>query len=408
MHKLTPLALALTLVSSHALADTFSNSAVPQAVSIGSLKEQVDPDGAIRVGSFFLYPTLGLTAGHDDNVNAVNTNKKSSSVYNLSPSLILEQTTPAGDSYSFGYRGSYSRYASSKNDDNETHEVQGQAAIQYDPRLNTLFRAGVLLDTDARELTDRANSTRPDKFRNTYANYLVGYGAPEAQGRLEAEVKYNNKRYTNNRSTTADGDLDAFELAGRFFYRIAPNSQVLVEGRYTDFDYKLNTPDQDSTEQRLLVGYKWEISAATQGTIKAGQLRKDFSASNRKDFSGFTWEGSGTWAPLEYSTFEFSTRNATDDSTGTGDYIKNKKYSLAWTYKLTELLSTNLSYSDIKNDYVNGNRQDKTKLYSVGLGYEARRWLKFTLQWKTADNKSTVQNNSYKRNVIMLNSQIGL
>lgn len=408
MYKLTPLALALSLLSGYAVAQSAPNAAIPQAVDIYTLKEQVDPDGAMRVGSFYLYPTVGITFGHDDNVNAVNTNTKSSSVFNLSPSLLLEQLNAAGDTYSLGYRGSYTRYTSSSKDNNDTHEVQGQVAIQYDPRLNTLFRAGVLLDSDARELTDRPESDRPDKYRNTYANYLVGYGANEAPGRVEAEVKYNNKRYTNNRSTTLDGDLDAFDLAGRFFYRVAPNSQVFVEARYTDFDYKLATPDQDSTEQRLLLGYTWDITAATQGTIKAGNLKKDFTSNTRKDFNGFTWEGKAKWMPVEYSTVELTTRRATDDSTGTGDYIKNRKYSIAWTHKLTDLFSASLAYSDIHNDYVNGNRLDKMKQYSVGVGYDVRRWMKMSLEWKTADNDSTVRASSYKRNVIMLNTQIGL
>ncbi|MGL6045641.1 MAG: outer membrane beta-barrel protein [Vogesella sp.] len=413
MYKLTPLALALSLLSGYAVAQSAPNAAIPQQHDIYKAfdtykpNEQADPDGAVRVGSFYLYPRVGVSVGHDDNVTAVNNNKVSSAVWNLSPAALLEHTN-GGDRYTLSYSGSSTQYTSSSNDNTDLHEFQGQAAVQYDDRLNTLFRAGVLLSADPRETTDRASATKPDEFRNSYAGYLVGYGAPEAQGRLEAEINYNNKRYTNNRATTADGDFAALDSAGRFYYRVAPNSKVFVEGRYTDYDYKLATPNQDSTEQRVLLGYTWEATAATQGTVKAGNLKKDFAQASRRDFSGLTWEGAVRWSPLEYSVVDLNTRRATDDSSGTGDYIKRSNYSLQWNHKLTDLFSTVLGYSYTDSKYVGATRHDKNKSYKAGVAYDARRWMKVSLEWSTTDNNSTVQTSSYKRNVIMLNTLIGL
>lgn len=407
MHKLTPLALALSLLSGHALAQTPPNTAIPSAVDVNTLKEQIDPDGAIRVGGFYLYPRIGASVGHDDNVTGVNTNKVSSNVWNLSPSALLEHINN-GDRYTLGYSGSFTQFTNSSNDNTNTHELQAQGAIQYDPRLNTLFRAGVLLGADARESTDRTPSAQPDEFRNAYAGYLVGYGAPEAQGRLEAEINYNNKHYTNNRPATADGDLNALDTAGRFYYRVAPNSKVFVEGRYTDYNYKLDTPNQDSTEQRLLLGYTWEATAATQGTIKAGNLKKNFAQASRRDFSGLTWEGLVRWSPVEYSVFDLNTRRATDDSSGTGDYIKRSSYGLVWNHKLTDQFSTMAGYTYTDSKYVGDIRHDKNKNYKVGVAYDARRWMKVSLEWNSTNNDSSVQSSSFKRNVIMLNTLIGL
>ena len=413
MYKLTPLALALSLLSGYAVAQSAPNAAIPQQHDIYKSfdtykpNEQADPDGAMRVGNFFLYPRVGVSVGHDDNVTAVNSNKVSSAVWNLSPAALLERTN-GGDRYTLGYSGSFTQYANSSNDNTDLHEFQGQAAVQYDDRLNTLFRAGVLLSADARETTDRASAAKPDEFRNSYAGYLVGYGAPEAQGRLEAEINYNNKRYTNNRATTADGDFAALDTAGRFYYRVAPNSKVFVEGRYTDYDYKLASPDQDSTEQRVLLGVTWEATAATQGTVKAGNLKKDFAQASRRDFSGLTWEGAVRWSPVEYSVVDLNTRRATDDSSGTGDYIKRSKHSLQWNHKLTDLFSTVLGYTYTDSKYVGATRHDKNKSYKAGVAYDARRWMKVSLEWTTADNNSTVQDKSFKRNVIMLNTLIGL
>ena len=413
MYKLTPMALALSLLSGYAVAQSAPNAAIPQQHDIYKSfdtykpNEQADPDGAMRVGNFFLYPRVGVSVGHDDNVTAVNSNKVSSAVWNLSPAALLERTN-GGDRYTLGYSGSFTQYANSSNDNTDLHEFQGQAAVQYDDRLNTLFRAGVLLSDDPRETTDRATANKPDEFRNSYAGYLVGYGAPEAQGRLEAEINYNNKRYTNNRATTADGDFAALDTAGRFYYRVAPNSKVFVEGRYTDYDYKLASPDQDSTEQRVLLGVTWEATAATQGTVKAGNLKKDFAQASRRDFSGLTWEGAVRWSPVEYSVVDLNTRRATDDSSGTGDYIKRSSYGLQWNHKLTDLFSTVLGYTYTDSKYVGATRHDKNKSYKAGVAYDARRWMKVSLEWTTADNNSTVQDKSFKRNVIMLNTLIGL
>lgn len=419
MYKLTPLALSLALLSGYAVAQSAPTAATPQQHDIykpfdpytpaSKYKpaEQEDPEGAMRVGSFYLYPRVGVSVGHDDNVTAVSNRKISSAVWKLSPSASLERTS-GGDRYTLGYRGSYTQYTNSSNDNVDTHDFQGKADVKYDDRLNTTFRAGVKLEADARKSTDRPESNQPDKYRTSYAGYLVGYGAPEAQGRLEAEINYNNKRYTNNRATTADGDFTALDTAGRFFYRVAPNSKVFVEGRYIDNDYTQTSPDKDNTEQRLQLGYTWETTAATQGTVKAGNLKKDFAQASRRDFSGLTWEASVRWSPLENSVVDLNTRRSSDDSSGTGDYIKRSNYGLEWNHKLTDLFSTVLGYSHTDSKYVGATRHDKNKSYKAGVSYDARRWMKVSLEWTTTDNNSTVQTSTYKRNVIMLNTLIGL
>ena len=244
----------------------------------------------------FIYPNVYVGAGNNSNVLTTRDNAISSSVITLQP-YVVGEVKNHGDRYTLAYRGNFTRYDNSSADNFNHHDIQLAGDNYLSTRSSLGWGAGYIERTDPRGSTDRAISAEPDKWHAPMARALYGYGTPGAQGRFEVEGSYQQKRYDNNRSYTTDSDANLGTVAGRFFYRIMPRTSAVMEVRQSNADYISDTSTNDNTDRRYLVGLTWDATAKTTGTVKVGQLQKNFSNSARVGGTNGIWEGAVRWAP---------------------------------------------------------------------------------------------------------------
>ena len=354
-----------------------------------------------KMGSIYLYPYLMVGLGRNDNVLGTNTNEISSSLFELRPRIVAEAVN-SGDRYTLQYSGDYGHYADSEDDDFDYHDLTLAGDNRFSTRMDLGWRVGYTKRSDPRGSNDTAYGTDPNAWHAPVINALFGYGADGAKGRFEAELGLMNKRYDNNKAATESFNLDTTNLAGRFFYRVAPKTRMLFEVRHTDSDYTLATSTQDNTENLYNVGVTWDTTAATTGIFKLGRLEKDFDAASRKDFSGTSWEGTVRWSPRTYSTFDLTTSRNTADSSGQGDFIINRNLALNWNHKWNDRFGTSVSLGSLKSDYEGVTRSDDTRTFSVGASYDMRRWLRLGANLTRTDRSSDVSTYQYDRNMLML------
>jgi hypothetical protein len=356
----------------------------------------------IVAGGVFIYPGLGLTLGNNDNVTGAETGEIDSTFYSLRPQLVAE-IKRRGDRYTASYAGNFTRYQDSSADDFDHHDVQLAGDNVFTSRAALGWGIGYIERTDPRGSTDRGVGTAPDKWHSPIARAMFAYGAKGAQGRIEVEASLQDKTYDNNRAATRASDVELRNLAGRFFYRVAPKTSLLVEVRDTEADYALSTSTNDNNERRYYVGATWEATAATTGIFKIGRLEKKFDDAAKQDFSGSSWEGTIRWQPLTYTAFDLTANKSTSDSTGVGDYIVNKNLTLAWTHMWKSYLGSRVSLGRLKSDYGGAStRSDETKSYGVAVFYQWRRWLQVGLDWSVTERDSNTAGNDFSRNVTML------
>jgi len=355
----------------------------------------------VRFGGTYVYPDAVLTYGNNDNLLGTSSNALSTRFSNVHTNLVAEVKND-GDRYTASYTGNYARFDSSSADNYNHHEFALAGDDTFSSRARLGWTGGYLMNTDPRGSTDRALSATPDKWHASSVAALFAYGAQGAIGRFEVESFAQEKRYDNNRETTAGGDLDMLNVAGRFLYRVAPKTSILFELREIKTDYQLNTSTNTNTDRRVLVGVTWEATAATTGVIKIGELKKDFDSSARSDYSGVNWEGSVRWTPLTYSTIDFNTARAPADSTGVGDYILNRTENVRWTHQWSSATSTKVSLGQVDSDYHGIDLQENTRNYGVGISYAWRRWLSLSAELATTRRTSNVPEQEYKRNVLSL------
>ena len=355
--------------------------------------------GFVRAEPVFIYPSLGMGIGYDDNVFATPNNTTDSGFFMLFPRVRAE-VKHHGDVYAFTYNGRWGHYFDASEADVNDHEFVATSSNQFTARADLNATAYYLMKQDDPGSVDRSVSGTPDRWHAVGAFATFGYGAREAPGRFEFDGGATDKRYVNNRDVTAAFDVTSWNVAGRFFYRLAPKTHLLAELRYNDYDY--HSSPLDSDEQRYLVGATWDATAATSGALKVGYLTKQFKASGFEDYSGVTAEASVRWKPRTYSTLDILAVYAPSDSTGTGQYTVDKTVGATWEHFWKTYFSTRVGAWYTKSDFVGVSRTDNDSRIGIGGFFDIRTWLRLGLEYSYENRNSTDPTAEYSRNVVML------
>ena len=380
-----------------------SPAPLESAASLPSNAAVPVPPGGIPLGPMIVYPGVDVSYGHNDNLFSSNINKGSSSVTTVSPYARLEARV-GPHSYDATFRVDDTRYSSSPADNTTAYALLGNASLVISGRAGLKLRAEHRRGFDPRGSTDRAGSATPDEYINQGVEGIFSYGAPGAQGRIEIDGGAYSRRYQNNRTTTVVSDRDTTQLGGTFLWRVAPKTELLALAQTRSIDYALNTSTQSSTEMRYQVGAKWDATAKTSGIVKYGLLEKKFNNSGRTDFSGTSWDGTVRWSPLTYSVFDFNTSKATNESTGTGDFLLTQSYGVNWNHAWNSRFSTMTQGSWRQDEFLGtgGGRVDKTTTLGINLNYQWQRWLRFGAAYTYTDRVSTPSTFDYTRHLWML------
>jgi polysaccharide biosynthesis protein VpsM len=353
------------------------------------------------------YPSVFVAAGHNDNLLGSSDNTLESSFLNTSPAVIAEMRR-RGDRYTLAASLNDMAYRDSSADNFLNHDVRFAGDNYFSARSRMGWSLGHIGSIDPRGTTQRDVSDRPDRW---HAGILEGrylYGAPSAQGRVEVDASYVSKRYDNNREITETGDVDRAEIAGRFYYRVGTRTMTFVEARFADFDYALASSLDDNTEQRYYLGFAWEATAATVGSIKVGHMNKDFKAAGREDFSGGSWEAAVRWLPLTYSAIDASTSRWTSDATGVGEYLVNTSGAIAWSHKWSGYLVSRLSYDSTRSRFAATDRVDTLNTVHATIDYALLRWVTVGIDYAHMDRDSNAEGAPYNRNVVMFTANFTL
>jgi hypothetical protein len=364
------------------------------------------PDRAVRLAEgVLLYPSVKLSLGHDDNVRAAPTDTVSARVSTLAPALKLDARNGSGI-YGLSYVGAYSRYSGLSADNTNNHDLGATGAHEFSTRSRLNWGLGYQNRYDARADAVVA-SAAPDQWQGNNLNALYSYGARQAQGRLEAEVSANRKRYQNNKLTTQGSDVDTRQIAGRYFWRVMPRTYLVAEARAAANDYRVGTAN-NNTDTRLLAGVTWEATAKTTGRVKVGQQKKRFDSAARADVSKATYEASVEWKPLSYSVFVLVANRSAEDALAEGDYNQNRSLGLTWSHQWSEAVGSRVGVADASADFVNSARRDDTRTTSLGLTYGLNRHFTLGLDVMRSQRDSTLAPNNHKRNTVLLSVSAAL
>lgn len=356
---------------------------------------------------FFVSPYVGLAAGYDDNLFLSDENKKSSTLYVVSPGLKLDART-GGLVFQAAYDGQIGRYAQSEDDNYLDHKARAQLDVAFDRR--NFLRLGLehVRGHEPRGSTDRPIGNEPDEYRLTTPTILYAFGAPGAPGRIEAFYGEAHRKYENNREFTAGGDRETRELGGAFYWRVLPKTQLLAEVRAADISYRLSDSPFSGDERRYYGGVAWEPTALISTVFKAGRLQRRFDTGERPRFSGTSWEAAVSWLPRTYSRVDFYTARQTNESTGLGNFILTSVGGVAWTHTWSAFITSAVEGRLQRDDYQGFDREDDIALLSLKVGYRMRRWLTLGAEYSHTRRDSNIRSFDYDRNLVLLTATLSL
>jgi hypothetical protein len=349
----------------------------------------------------FVMPYIGTGFGYDDNLFLSHNNEKDSYLWVLSPGIRVD-ARDANKVIQLSYQNQIGRYTSSPDD----NYVDNTARAQFDMALDAhnFIRIGYdyILSHDPRGSTDRPIAGRPDRYRQTDPYITYALGAPGAKGRVEVYYSDPERRYLSNREFTASADRDMQEFGGAFYWRVMPRTYVMAEARETDVRYDLPGQPDTADERRYYAGVTWEATAATTGTLKVGQLKRDFKDPATPDFSGTSWEGLITWAPRSYSKFDFYSARQTNEASGLGNFILTSIGGVTWTHSWSSFVTTAVDARYQKDDYQGFDRKDKIASVDLKAGYKFRRWLTIGAEYTYTNRNSSIDVFDYNKNLYLV------
>jgi hypothetical protein len=361
-------------------------------------------------------PTLSVEERYDDNIRAEEYDTQSSWVTVIKPKFVLS-TEGRNSAYALSYEMDNQTYASSHNDDHTDHHFDADAGFQFDVRNKLKLNAGYdkvesiandnFITTENGLIVPQGNDGEPAKYTTTNVDGVYTYGAASAPAQLELGAGYEELRYQNSGDFNDDLERNTTPLRATGYYRVAPKTRLLLEGRNTNYDYT-NDDDSDSNSYAMLAGVTWDATAKTSGTIKVGGEKLKYDNSTYDDESSATWEAGVTWAPRTYSTFNLSTAQAFSPGNDGAGAIDAQTTKLAWNHSWLERLSSDVSYSYTSNDYQGTTQQDYIDIFGVGLTYNMRRWLDIGIGYKYATDDSNYEGGSYNRNIYAINFKASL
>ncbi|MFT6917140.1 MAG: hypothetical protein ACJAWL_003497 [Motiliproteus sp.] len=366
----------------------------------------IDP-ASMKIGEMAFTPQVWVQLSHNDNIFTEETDTNSSFITLLNPSVDF-RVEKGNRAFRLNYDLKQGIIHSSSADNYTDHRLTGEAIFEMNSRNQLNLTAGVNLIHEDRGSTDASTGDEPSVYNDNSIAGTYLYGAKSAQGNLELTASYLDHQYTNFAAANDGRDRDNLRLGATFFYNVAPKTQALFEVRHEQINYKQSSSTLDNDEQKYLVGVKWDATAKSSGSAKIGATRKTYDATTRSNQSGISWEVATLWEPQTYSSFELETSQEYDEASGSEDAVDTQNLSLTWTHSWSERVSTNAMLSDMNEDYLGLNREDKTDSVALSVDYELQRWLSVNLGYAHADSDSDITGESYKDNQFMVTLRASL
>ena len=371
----------------------------------------------IPYGPVTVYPSIGLSAIHDDNIYLNNAVRQSANYEIVSPGVkLLAQNRD--DVYSLDYQANLGRYNSSGTSNNNYNDqsLVGNASIVASTRAVFKLQPEFVIGHDPIGTTYGGIQFTPvpNKWRNTGISGIFGYGSEGAKGRVELAAGYLATKYLNNRDLTFAYDKNTTDLGGTFFYRVMPKTSLLFQATNTRYAYDNGgSLVPNNTVRNYMVGAKWEATAKTTGDFRIGQVQQRYDYGTLPNFTGTGWNGTIRWTPREYSRVKLDLTKQPEQTTLTGSnsYIVTSS-SADWAYDWSSRFTSHLTAGRVTENFGGLGLSTGNNSYGVSADYQFRRWLKANLGWTTWAKTATPINIpgigyaptffDYNRNVVML------
>ena len=293
-------------------------------------------------------------------------------------------------SFAAEYKAAINNYANYTSENTTDQFASAMADFKFGGQLG--WKLGDAY-TQGHETAASAASGQIEEYDKNVASTALSYVFAD---RFKAEVAYSWTSWEfsllDNQFRNRHEDL----IATYLYYRFLPKTSAFIEYDFKNVIFEQKADGLDNQVNSPLLGLTWEITANTKGTVKAGYLHKAYEASGQSNID--TWSASAdlNHAFSDYSSLKVVGLRDVNEANiqGTSYFVTTgafAEYTHKLAYKLSAIARSSYGTDDYSNAAgTNPDRQDKTFLGGVGLKYQMRDWLDFTLNYNYLDRNSNI------------------
>ncbi len=338
----------------------------------------------VRTGAFQIFPRVDTTFNTTNNVFATNTDKKSDTYLDISPS-ISAQSDWSRHSVNLDASVISRKYSDYSSENYNNWRVAGSGLLDVgessvsggvEAKRDHITRDQISFPTNGAEPV--GVTTKDGFLRGVYqANRLRLLGNV-----VLAKVKFSDIDSRTGGVVDQSGrDFDSTALTARGDYALSPDTAVFAEARRVDnkYDTKVVGQNRDSKQSEVLFGGNFDLTSLARGEIGVGYLRREYDDPNFRTIKGAALRGSVEYFPTPLTTITLTARRSVEDSilAQAGGYLST--YGSARVDH--ELLRNVLLYASVgkeKDNFRGADRSDNITDFAVGASYLVNHYLGIT------------------------------
>jgi hypothetical protein len=355
---------------------------------------QAGAAGNLHFGALEIHPYVFLEETYNDNIFATPTDTQSDWITTITPGIKLFLPVRMHQ-FTVEYNAVINTYKDFTSENTTDHKAGAIADFKFGSFLGLKLSDTYVKGHEAR---DFSRIGIIDKYETNAASLSGSYQLAD-----RSKVQLDYTRTTWNFETDAFRSRDEDLIAAYLFYRFLPKTSAFLEYDFRNIGYDEqangldNLDNLDNKVNSLFLGLAWDIAANTKGTVKGGYNRKEFTAPGLSGIS--TWGASIdiNHAFSDYTFIKVVGQRAINvaDLSGTSYYVTTgalAELTHKFTYKISGVVRASYSVDDYSNAIPPDTtvRNDKIMIGGLGLKYQFKDWLEFTLNYNYRDRNSNI------------------
>ncbi len=374
-------------------------------------KPELDPSG-VRLGSFVLFPSLGLGSEYTDNVFKTDDGERDDFIHHLLPAARLVSDW-SNHELELGVEADIGRYADHGSEDYE--DVSGWANGRLDLTKSTSVFSGVLVESlhEDRGSPDAVAGRNPTTFDRLTAT--LGLAQRFNRVTLEGEARYVELDFDDVRAAGGgrinndDRDRDLYVGALKLGYEIVPRYLAFVRGTVNERDYRSRTDDlgfdRDSHGYDLALGTEFDLTGVTFGEVHVGYREQAYEDPGFGTLDGVSFGARLTSNVTPITTLQLLVdREIEETSVTTAEGYWSTSVKLRADHELLRNLILSADLGLALADYEGIDRDDEIYMGGFGATYQMNRYLGITAGYRYEERASAgrARDQDYVENALMV------
>lgn len=392
----------------------------------GSMAQPLPGDGVV-VGPLQVHPHMGVAQMYTDNVFRTNENKTSDFLTTLSPGIQARLPFAGFHSVLIDYRTNLQYYSRTSSNDVQDQTAVGAVKFDFPGGLKIDLQGEHKLGHDPRgSAVDNVNTQRLGVNKWTADGFSGHAEYVGAQSSVGVHVQTYRWQYLNNNQGPIRDRL--MNRADLLFSRNVTDKlslRAVVGAQQSIYDQNKNL---DNVIYTFSGGGTWNVSEVTSGEILVGYQHVQFTRAqvdqppplsqffrDKDTYSNLYAMGRLHWQATPLLKITLQLFRSVQQTVASGSlFYTATGVNLTGRHELTDRITATLNlgyehdeFQGVRSGATTGgsDRNEDLRNVSVGVNYQAVKWVGLGAQYIFEDRQSTLPQFTYQANTVMLFAQ---